>query len=69
MDSARWDRIVAIFNDAAERPEPDRQAFLNAACGDDGELMAAVRKLLRSDSGSAPLLDRGLPEIAYRMVG
>jgi serine/threonine-protein kinase len=69
MDSARWDRIVAIFNDAAERPEPDRQAFLKAACGDDAELMAAVRKLLKSDSGGAPLLDRGLPEIAYRMVG
>ena len=69
MDSARWDRIAAIFNDAAERPEPDRQAFLDVACLDDAELMAAVRNLLKSDSAGAPLLDRGLPEIAYRMVG
>jgi serine/threonine-protein kinase len=69
MDSGRWDRIAAIFNDAAERPEPERQAFLDAACGDDAELMVAVRNLLKSDSAGAPLLDRGLPEVAYRMVG
>jgi serine/threonine-protein kinase len=69
MDSARWEQIVAIFNDVAERPESERQAFLDAACGDDAELMAAVRTMLRADSRGTPLLDRGLPEIAYRMVG
>ena len=69
MDSARWDRIADIFNDAAERPEAERQAFLDEACGSDAELMAAVRTMLKSDSAGSPLLDRGLPEIAYRMVG
>lgn len=69
MDRARWDRITAIFNDAAERPETERQAYLDAACGDDAELMAAVRKLLKRDSAGAALLDRGLPAIAYQMVG
>jgi serine/threonine-protein kinase len=69
MDSARWDQIVAIFSDAAERPESERRAFLDAACGDDAELMAAVRTMLKSDGRGAPLLDRGLPEVAYRMVG
>ncbi len=69
MDSARWERITAVFNDAAELPAPQREEFLKSACGEDAELMAAVLGLLKSDSGETPLLDRGLPEIAYRMVG
>src|ERR1022692_597810 len=35
MDSTRRDRIVALFHDAAERPESERQAFLDAARGED----------------------------------
>ena len=69
MDSARWDRIAAIFHDAASGPESERRAFLDAACGDDAELMAEVRNLLKGDCRGAPLLDGGLPEIAYRIVG
>ncbi|MGA2742007.1 MAG: serine/threonine-protein kinase [Bryobacteraceae bacterium] len=69
MDSARWGQITAIFDDAAERPESERQAFLDAACGDDAELMAEVRKLLKGNSQGAPLLDEGLPGIARRIVG
>lgn len=69
MDSARWDQIVSLFHDAVALSESERQAFLNAARADDAELVAEVRAMLQADSRDAPLLDRGLPEIAYRMVG
>ncbi len=69
MDSARWDQIVDLFHDALARPESDRYAFLAAACGNDMELMSAVGAMLKRDSRGASILDRGLPDIAYRMVG
>jgi eukaryotic-like serine/threonine-protein kinase len=69
MDSARWEQIQALFHDVVGRPESERQAVLEMACGDDAELMAEVLSMLEADSRSTSLLDRGLPEVAYRMVG
>jgi tetratricopeptide (TPR) repeat protein/predicted Ser/Thr protein kinase len=69
MDSARWEQIVDLFHGALALPESDRNAFLAAACGSDMELMSAVGAMLKRDSRGASILDRGLPEIAYRMVG
>jgi serine/threonine-protein kinase len=69
MDSARWERIQSIFHDTLARPESGQQAFLETACGGDLELMAEVLAMLKADSRRASLLDRGLPDIAYRMVG
>ena len=69
MDRAGWERIVALFHDATERPERERPAFLDAACGNDTEMRVALQAMLQADSGDVPLLDRGLPEIAYRILG
>ncbi len=69
MDSARWEQMQAIFHEAAARPEGERQAYLESACGADPALLNEVRKMLEADQGSAPLLDDGLPEVAYQMVG
>jgi len=69
MDSARWQQIQAVFYEALEHPESTRQSFLEAACAGDAELMAEVQAMLKSDSGSASLLDRGLPEVAHRILG
>lgn len=69
MDSARWEQIQALFHDALDRPENERRTFLELACGNDAELMAEVLAMLRADSRSRSLLDRGLPEVAYQLVG
>jgi hypothetical protein len=39
-------RVKDLFVRVAELPEPDRAAFLDAACGGDGALRAAVEDLL-----------------------
>src|SRR5580704_10216097 len=69
MDRAQFERIQAIFHKVAERPEPERQTLLDAECGGDAEVMASVQAMLKADRASASLLDRGLPDIAYRMLG
>ena len=54
----------AIFNTAAEISEADqRSLFLINACGDDLELLAEIRELLKHDSADASLLDRSTPGV------
>jgi eukaryotic-like serine/threonine-protein kinase len=69
MDSTRWERIQSIFHDALVLPGSERQAFLQSVCGGDEAMMAEVHAMLEEDSRGASLLDRGLPDVAYRMVG
>jgi serine/threonine-protein kinase len=69
MDSVRWDQMQALFHDTLTRPQSERQAFLAEVCGDDGELMAEVLAMLKADGHGSSLLDRGLPDVAYSMVG
>jgi len=69
MDSARWEQIQILFHRAAGLPESEWQAFLETSGGEDGELIAEVLAMLKADSLETSLLDRGLPDVAYRMVG
>jgi len=69
MDRARWERIQTIFHDTVARPESEQQAYLETACAGDQGMMAEVLAMLKADSRGPSLLDRGLPEVAYRMVG
>lgn len=69
MEITRWEQVQALFHDALERPEPERQAFLATACGGNGELLAEVLTMLKEDEGGASLLDRGIAEVAYQMIG
>lgn len=48
MDADRWRHISKIFHAALERPPGERDAFLELACGDDGELRREVSSLLAS---------------------
>ena len=48
MHTERWRRIEALFDQALDRPEPEREAFLEDACGGDRELFAEVQVLLAS---------------------
>ncbi len=69
MDRTRWERIQTLFHDAAELPAPDRLAFLKSTCSDDQSLIADVLALLEEDSRGGSLLERGVAQVAYQMVG
>ena len=69
MDTARWERVQALFHEAADLPEAQRGSFLKDACHDDGALIADVLAMLEEDSRGASLLDGDLAHLAGRMVG
>jgi serine/threonine protein kinase len=58
MTPERWARIEEVFGEALERPEDERAAFLQAACGRDEQLRQDVERLLaeeRNPSFRSPL--------------
>src|SRR5262245_60285727 len=52
-DPNRWRKVEAIFNEALEQPEGEREAWLAFTCNDDPDLYAEVRSLLESDRAAA----------------
>src|SRR5512134_866730 len=56
MDAERFLRLKAIVSDAAERPRPDRAAFLESACGEDAELRREAESLLAHGETLPPIL-------------
>jgi serine/threonine-protein kinase len=58
MDTARWERIRELFDEARELDAGARDAFLDGACGDDAELRVEVIDLLRIDAGTDDPDDR-----------
>ncbi|HKY03264.1 MAG TPA: hypothetical protein VJQ56_00140, partial [Blastocatellia bacterium] len=46
MTPERWKKIEELFEAAADHRPEDRAAFLDRACGDDGELRAEVEQML-----------------------
>src|SRR5947208_8744208 len=53
----------SIFTTAVDKsPGPDRDAYLDAACGADAALRERVERLLAADVRTAGLLERG-PEV------
>src|SRR5579864_4832591 len=68
MDSLRWERVQALFHEAAEHPAAERRAYLECACGEDGALVTEVLALLQEDAASASMLEGGVAEIAREML-
>lgn len=69
MDSERYARIEDLFHAAWEMPEGERRAFLEGSCGNDAALMSDVLAMLEADARASCLLDRGLPDVAFQMIG
>src|SRR5262245_27091466 len=69
MDSTRWERMQALFHEATDLPPEARTQFLNAACAGDEALLADVAAMLDRDAGRSSLLDRGVADMAERVVG
>src|ERR1700730_1423709 len=68
MDRARWDRIQKLFHDAADVPQGEQRVFLEAACGDDEELVVEVLNMLDQDANGHSLLDRNIADIAQETL-
>jgi serine/threonine protein kinase/tetratricopeptide (TPR) repeat protein len=68
MDSARWHRIQSLFHDAADLPQGEQRVFLEAACGDDEELIVEVLAMLDQDASGHSLLDRNIADIAQETL-
>ena len=52
-DSSRWRKIEDLFNQALEKPEPERQLWLTKACAGDTSLLDEVESLLESEKSTA----------------
>jgi len=65
MDSARWERVQALFHEAADRPARERLTFLNTASGGDEHLVADVLALLEEDARGSSLLDHDVAPAAH----
>ena len=68
MDSARWQRIQALFHQAADLPKPEQRVLLKAECGGDDALLADVLALLEEDVRGSSLLDRDVAHVAHQML-
>ena len=68
MERSRWEEVQRLFHDAAERPAQERRTFLSAAAGGDDTLVRDVLEMLEEDEQSSLLLDRGVAQIADRML-
>ena len=60
----RWREADALFREALDRPPPEQEAFLDAACGDDAGLRDEVSALLRAASESDGFLARPVDALA-----
>src|SRR5512143_2772282 len=46
MTHPSWSRAKQVFNEALEKSGPERQRFVDSACGEDAELRSQVLALL-----------------------
>src|ERR1700683_2600265 len=69
MDSARWNRIQAVFHEAADLPRSEHRAYLRLACEGDESLIAEVEALLSEDAQATSLLDRDVAVVAHEILG
>ena len=59
-----WERVTALFTAARVLADPDRRAFLDAACGHDRSLRTEVEALIDADDSFL----EGSPGAAERTV-
>lgn len=57
MQDDRWQQIQDLFDQALALPAGEREAFLGAACGDDGALRDEVAAMLAADAAGEGFLE------------
>lgn len=58
MEQERWRRAEELFHAALERTPEERGAFLDVACGGDGELRRQVEVLVSKDEHAGSILEK-----------
>ncbi len=67
LDSKRWQRIAALFEQAVELPAASREDWVRATAAGDAELADAVLNMLRSDAAER-LLDQPIDALAASLL-
>ncbi len=60
MTPEDWQRVKHCFNQALSLPPAERGAYLEAACGDEPELLQTVQRLLQQDQTRSDPLQQAL---------
>jgi eukaryotic-like serine/threonine-protein kinase len=68
VDSARWERIQAVFHEAVALPPGERRGYVESTAGDDPELIAEVLAALEEDERGSSLLDAGVGRLAAPLL-
>ncbi len=68
MDSTRWQKVQAVFHDAASLAPAEQRAFVESRCEGDPELAADVFALLDEDARGDSLLDRDIAHVADQIL-
>jgi serine/threonine-protein kinase len=69
MDAERWERLQALFHEAADLAQPDRKAFLDRCAAEQPELIDELGAMLEEDASASSILDRGLAGSAGNVFG
>lgn len=64
MDAQRWARVVDLLSDALDHPPERRAAFLERACGGDGDMMREVQSLISQHEADPDFLDTPVARVA-----
>ena len=72
-DASRWAQVTAVFQEALERDETARAAYLEAACAGDAQLRAEVESLLAAHQAAGRFAEgsplEALPPSAVEALG
>ncbi len=68
MDAARWEQLQALFHEAAELREEEREEYLRARSGHDPTLVPEVLAMLAADAEHGSILDEDLGHIALEVL-
>ena len=69
MNPARWEQMQTVFHEAVTLSESEQLAFLAAACNGDVDMLTDLRRMLEENNRGDSILDRGLPDVAQRLIG
>jgi serine/threonine-protein kinase len=68
VNPARWQRLETILDQALERPAAERAAFVEAACGEDAEMLSEARRMTRALESAVGFLERPLRDYTPDLV-
>ena len=69
MTPERWQKVTAIFEAALQRDAGARTAYVNEACGDDGELRREVDQMLASHDQASRFIEEPAINFAAKQSG